>query len=633
MIAQPFFHRSANKNGYVVAGSGAATTRSRISQTDKEGRNFLLLRYVLIIAAAYLFLFQGQGNAHTHTLSAILIAAALLSNVFLSQLSEGRLLSPITLGLILCSDIAWIVLGLWYDGIFGSDIFFLYFFILFLAVIGQNLVLIISVSVILGAIDLMLFEIPAGSGTTIWTSHSLIRIPFLFVAALFYGHLAEKVKRERKIGEERLQALREIETAIASSLDLQAVLNVLLENIDRFLSYAVTTVTLVNRTSGELEPVACRNLDETEWKAVITRRIPLDQATAENYTPVIVLNAQTDPRTGQSDFLRKHSLVSYLRVPLIAKNDILGFLTFFTKEEHQFTGDEVRFLTTLAREAAIAIHNSQLYEEMSRSNKIKDEFLSVMSHELRTPLNVVMGYTQLLRDGVLGETNSKQSEAISTIAARSKDLLDMINSVLYATSLEAKAAKLEASPVSLKDLLSELKTDYELQMGKPIRLIWDYPSELPDIENDGLKLKQVLQNIINNAIKFTEKGAITISVRYVSDAKNIEFRVADTGIGISTEEMAKIFERFYQVDSSQTRSFGGVGLGLYIVREFTELLGGKLAVESERDKGSTFTVTIPTELTSQRGRATLGDGRVASLEADACNSCGLFSHHMLPLRR
>jgi Amt family ammonium transporter len=156
---------------------------------------------------------------------------------------------------------------------------------------------------------------------------------------------------------------------------------------------------------------------------------------------------------------------------------------------------------------------------------------------------------------------------------------------------------------------------------------------LPDIENDGLKLKQVLQNIINNAIKFTEKGAITISVRYVSDAKNIEFRVADTGIGISTEEMAKIFERFYQVDSSQTRSFGGVGLGLYIVKEFTELLGGKLAVESERDKGSTFTVTIPTELTSQRGRATLGDGRVASLEADACNSCGLFSHHMLPLRR
>jgi signal transduction histidine kinase len=479
----------------------------------------------------------------------------------------------------------------------------------------------------------MLFEIPAGSGTTIWMSHSLIRIPFLFVAALFYGHLAKKMKREREMGEERLQALREIEMAIASSLDLHAILNVLLEKIDRFLSYAVTTVTLVNRKSGELEPVACRNLDEAEWKAVITRRIPLDQATAENYTSVIVLNAQTDPRTGQSDFLRKHSLVSYLRVPLIAKNDILGFLTFFTKEEHQFTGDEVKLLTTLAREAAIAIHNSQLYEEMRRSNKIKDEFLSVMSHELRTPLNVVMGYTQLLREGVLGETNSKQSEAISTIAARSKDLLDMINSVLYATSLEAKAARLEATPVSLKDLLLELKTDYELQTGKPIRLIWDYPSELPDIETDSLKLKEILQNIINNSIKFTKEGAITISVRYVSDAKNIEFRVADTGIGISTEEMAKIFERFYQVDSSQTRSFGGVGLGLYIVKEFTELLGGKLAVESERGKGSTFTVTIPAEIAGQGGHASIGDGRVSSVEGDACSSGGLFSHHMLPLRR
>ena len=493
--------------------------------------------------------------------------------------------------------------------------------------------LIISVSVLLGAIDLIIVEIPAGSGTTIWTSHSLIRIPFLFVAALFYGHLAEKMKHEKKIGEERLQAVREIEMAITSSLDLQAVLNVLLEKIDIFFSYAVTTVTLVNRKSGELEPVACRNLDETEWKAVVARRIPLDQATAENYTPVIVLNAQTDPRTGQSDFLRKHSLVSYLRVPLIAKSEILGFLTFFTREEHAFTGEEVNFLTALAREAAIAIHNSQLYEEMRRSNKIKDEFLSVMSHELRTPLNIVMGYTQLLREGVLGEINSRQSEAMSTIAARSKELLDMINSVLYATSIEARAAKLETGQVSLKDLLLELKTEYEPQSGNPIELIWDDPSELPDVETDGVKLKQILQNLINNAIKFTEKGDVTISARYLPDVKEIEFRVSDTGIGMSTDEVAKIFERFYQVDGSQTRSFGGFGLGLYIVKEFTELLGGRLAVESERDKGSTFTLTLPAEFTGQGCRASTGGGRVSSAETDDRNSGALYSHHMLPLRR
>ena len=567
-------------------------------QNNREGRTFLLLRYVLIIAASYLLLFHGGTTASV--LSVTLIGAALLSNVLLSQLSESLLLRPMTLGLIICSDIGWIALGLWYEGIFGSDTFFLFFFILFLAAVGQNLILIISASVVLSALDLILFVAPADDRTRVWTSPSLIRIPFMFIAALFYGHLAERIRQVKRIGEERLRALREIEMAITSSLDLHAVLDVLLEKIDLFLPYAVTTVTLVNRKSGELEPVACRNLDEEEWKAVVARRIRLDRATPENTTPVIILNAQADPRSQQSDFLRKHSLVSYLRVPLIAKNEIVGFLTFFTKEEHAFSSEEVEFLTILARQAAIAIDNSQLYEEMKSSNKIKDEFLSVMSHELRTPINVVMGYTRLLKEGALGEINAQQGEAIGTIEARSKDLLDIINSLLYATSLEARAAKLEPGQVNLNDLLGELKGDYESLNGKEIRLIWDEAGDLPEIETDGPKLKQVLQNIINNAIKFTERGAVTISARYFPEAKKIDFVVADTGIGVSQKDMPHIFERFYQVDGTQTRSFEGVGLGLYIVKEFTELLGGKVTVESEPDKGSTFRITIPSEMISSK---------------------------------
>jgi signal transduction histidine kinase len=237
---------------------------------------------------------------------------------------------------------------------------------------------------------------------------------------------------------------------------------------------------------------------------------------------------------------------------------------------------------------------------MKSSNKIKDEFLSVMSHELRTPINVVMGYTRLLKEGALGEINAEQEEAIGTIEARSKDLLDIINSLLYATSLEARAAKLEPGQVSLKDLLGELKRNYETLDGKEIRLIWDDAGDLPEIETDGPKLKQVLQNIINNAIKFTEKGAVTISARYLSEAKQTDFIVADTGIGVSQKDMPHIFDRFYQVDGTQTRSFEGVGLGLYIVKEFTELLGGKVVVESEPDKGSTFRITIPSEMISSK---------------------------------
>ena len=566
--------------------------------SDNESSTFLILRYVLIIAAGYLFLFGGQPGASN--LAITLIALGLLSNVVISQFSEHRLTRPINMGVVIGFDIAWITFGLWHEGIFDGNMFVLYFLILFLAAVAQNLFLLIAASVLLSAIDFFLFIVPSADGPSAWTSQSLVRIPFMFIAALFYGYLGEKVGKEKKIGEARIQALREIEIAITSSLDLRAVLDVLLEKIDLFLPYAVVTVTLVNRKTGELEPVACRNLDESEWKRVIARRIRLDRILESDHAPVIIRNAQTDPRSQQSEFLRKNSLVSYLRVPLAAKNEVSGFLTFFTKEEHAFSAEEVKFLTTLARQAAIAIHNSQLYEEMSRSNKIKDEFLNVMSHELRTPINVVVGYAQLLKDGVLGETNPQQTAAIDTIVGRSKDLLDMINSLLYATSLEGNGARLEAGEVSLKELIVELQGSYPPQSNKGIRLIWDYPADLPSIETDGAKLKRILQNIISNAIKFTEKGAVTTSVRYRAKDKTVEFAVSDTGIGIRPEETPYIFERFRQVDSSETRSYEGVGLGLYIVKEFAELLGGKIAVESEFEKGSTFTLTIPTAITNLR---------------------------------
>jgi len=572
--------------------------RSKKARTDNAASIFLLLRYLLIIAASYLFLFGAQSSASV--LAGVMIAMALLSNVIVSQFSEHRLMRPLSLAIILSFDIVWITFGLWYEGIFGGNMVVLYYLILFLAAVGQSLFLMIGASVALSAFDLCLFILSGGDWATVWTTQSLIRIPFMFIAALFYGYLMEKVGKEKKIGEERIQALREIEMAITSSLDLRAVLDVVLEKINVFLPYAVVTVTLVNKKTGELEPMACRNLDEAEWKEVIARRIRLDKISERDHAAVIILNAQTDPRSQQSEFLRKNGLVSYLRVPLAAKNQVSGFLTFFTREEHVFNPEEVEFLTTFASQAAIAIDHSQLYEEMSRSNKIKDEFLNVMSHELRTPINVVIGYAQLLNDGTLGVTNSQQAAAIDTIAARSKDLLNMINSLLYATSLEGNGASLSAAEVSLKDLVLELETDYQAQSTKDLSLIWNYAAELPNIETDGAKLKWILQSIINNAIKFTEKGAVTTSVRYFPNDKKVQFAVADTGIGISPEETPHIFERFYQVDSSQSRSFEGVGLGLYIVTEFTALLGGKIAVESELAKGSTFTLTIPTEIVNSR---------------------------------
>jgi len=240
--------------------------------------------------------------------------------------------------------------------------------------------------------------------------------------------------------------------------------------------------------------------------------------------------------------------------------------------------------------------NSELEQanrDLLTASKAKDEFLSVMSHELRTPLNVVMGYTGMIRDKMLGEVNPEQERALDKVMTRSDDLLRMITEILQATSLEAHAVKMGEQEVSLSSFLDDLKSNYEVPVKKELSFSWDYSSELPTMRTDGEKLKHILQNLINNAVKFTERGQVTISARYNPKAKAVEFKVADTGIGIQKELLPTIFEMFRQGDSSETRPYGGVGIGLYIVRKFTDLLGGTIDAVSEPGKGSIFTVTIP----------------------------------------
>ena len=243
--------------------------------------------------------------------------------------------------------------------------------------------------------------------------------------------------------------------------------------------------------------------------------------------------------------------------------------------------------------------NSQLQQancSLLMANKTKDEFLSVMSHELRTPLNVIMGYTGMMKDGMLGEVNPKQEEALQKVVNRSEDLLRMITEIMQATSIEAGAVKVESRDVNLVSFLDDLRSSYELPLGqlnKDLTFKWDYSPDIPTIRTDREKLKHTLQNLINNAVKFTDRGYVSISARYVPETKVVKFKVADTGIGIQEEMLPSIFEIFRQVDSSETRNHGGVGIGLYIVKKYTEILGGNIQVESEVGKGSVFSVTIP----------------------------------------
>ncbi|HEV8342362.1 MAG TPA: GAF domain-containing protein [Candidatus Binatia bacterium] len=285
-----------------------------------------------------------------------------------------------------------------------------------------------------------------------------------------------EVRRQRRRAEEqvrrnleRIKALHEIDKAITSSLKLQTVLDVLLEKIDLLFPYAAATIRLINQETGHLEPVAYRNVDPIAWmEKSQTGLRSLSEIALKNRVPLTIADIQTDPRCLDQGFARTHGLVSYLGAPLIVKDQVLGIIAFFTKETHSFTDEEINFLSTLAGQAAIAIHNSQLYEETKRqmielekSHKIKDEFLSVMSHELRTPLNVVTGYTGMVKDGLLGEINPNQDKALGTVMRRAGELLAMINSILYATSLAAEKVVVAPSKMSAAALLRELKTDYE----------------------------------------------------------------------------------------------------------------------------------------------------------------------------
>lgn len=423
----------------------------------------------------------------------------------------------------------------------------------------------------------------------------------LLVRAIRYAIERKGVEQEIQRQLERIGALRDINLAATSTLDLRSVSDILLEKIEGLFPNCASAVRLFNKKSGLLDPVTCRNLNEEEWKTEKWnggRGIP--NIVFQSKAPLTVVNIQDDPRAKDPEFFRKHGLISYLGVPLTARSEILGVLSLYTKELHQFRDDEIEFISTIAGQAAIAIYNARLYGEMKmlaadleKSYRTKTEFLSVMSHELRTPLTAVLGYAGMMQDKMLGEINGEQDKALGMILGQSKELLAMINSILQATQLETDTVKAETHEVHLSLLLDELRATYAFPPDKDVTLKWDYPGEMPVLNTDSGKLKQILQNLISNALKFTDEGHVTISARCFLESNKVLFKVADTGLGIPKESLPIIFDMFRQVDSSETRGHGGVGLGLYIVKKFARLLGGEVEVESELGKGSTFTVTLP----------------------------------------
>jgi signal transduction histidine kinase len=215
-----------------------------------------------------------------------------------------------------------------------------------------------------------------------------------------------------------------------------------------------------------------------------------------------------------------------------------------------------------------------------------------MSHELRTPLNVILGYNELMREGAFGELSLDQVNILERMNRSAAQLLDLINSTLGLSRMQSQNIPMSLTTVSIRELFAELGTEFHpTHKNSSVTLEWHIEPELPPLRTDPVKLKMVLKNLIGNALKFTNEGAVSISA--ATHGKGVEFLVRDTGIGIPSEAHAFIFEPFRQVDGSMSRRYGGVGLGLYIVRQLLELLGGAVSLESDMGKGSLFRVWVP----------------------------------------
>lgn len=419
-------------------------------------------------------------------------------------------------------------------------------------------------------------------------------------------HLDRKtvqIRTEHGRAEERRRILADIMRALTSTLDLPTVLHLFLDRIAPLLTYpGATAIGLLGPGTGKrLHLAAFRNLDREKWKAEDWSEAHgvLDQP-FEAKVSLVIDNFRTDSRVKDPAFFLNQGLISYLGIPLVAQEVNVGVLSIYAREEHHFTDEEVELLSAIASEAAMAVRNALLHEEarrraaeLERSNKAKSEFLSVMSHELTTPLTAIMGYTEMIENGTYGGINEDQRGALQRITKHSTDLLDTFNAILGATKIESNSLEPEVSEVNLKNLLDELKSTYDARLNTDVALIWDYPAEFPSVKTDSDKLTHILQNLINNAIKFTDRGKVTVSTRLPSGSRTVEFTVADTGIGIPSEEIPNIFDMFRQVDRADGRDYAGVGMGLYIVRRFTEVLGGRVDVKSVMGEGSTFTITIP----------------------------------------
>jgi len=293
---------------------------------------------------------------------------------------------------------------------------------------------------------------------------------------------------------------------------------------------------------------------------------------------------------------------SVIAVPLQLQEQTIGAVVLYGDKPYQISQRDTFLLSTAAIQAAMAIQNSLLFVEvkdknaaLERVNNLKSQFLATVTHELRTPLHSIISYGALILEGfVEGELTAEQEEYIQFIVHRAEDLSRLVDDMLDLSKIEADRLEVKVEPLALESSLTEAANQLKpMANNKGLYLTLEMDDSLPLVMADSHRIRQVVINLVSNALKFTEKGGVTIRCTLLERFDMLHISVSDTGIGISPAALDYIFEAFRQADGSTTRQFGGTGLGLTIARKLIELQGGEVSVESVVGQGSTFSFTLP----------------------------------------
>jgi signal transduction histidine kinase len=408
--------------------------------------------------------------------------------------------------------------------------------------------------------------------------------------------------------QETQRGLREMTTLfnfahhLSTHLHMEALLQTVVTALQEVMGCGSVAIALLDRESQALEIKAATDSTE-EWRERARMRADeaIMQQVAATGRPVYVPNVHQAADISLFD----PTFHSLLLVPLISKNQVIGILSIDHQQPNAFDANDERLATIAAAQAAVAIENARLYkdlqeratslaqayEELKEIDRMKDELVQNVSHELRTPLTFVRGYVDLLLHGDMGPLNQRQHQALDVVSQKTASVAHLVDNIMLLQRLEYSALQFALTDVGnvVSEVVSKAQTEAERQ---GVTLYIKAPPQLPLILADPERVRLVFQHLVENAIKFSPNGGV-VQVQLEERTDCIQVCVSDQGIGIPRDQMQRIFERFYQIDSSVTRRFEGTGLGLSIVKRIVEAHDGKIWVRSRVGKGSTFFFTLP----------------------------------------